>query len=258
MTLVIVTLMLVLLALAVGFVLLLLGAVAAIFKLVEAMPWLLILLGAWVLLLARRSGRRDARAGPVARAERRPAAGPALPQPAQPPESASAPAAGSRRELPIDVQVKVDQIRRKADLLQGYADRFPPFSYDLHLVQQTAAEYLPRTVEAYLALPGEDDPLVGPVGQIALQELKAQLSLLDAKLDEIAQNLQQQDLDRLLANRRFLEERFRRDENGFQVQGTGLQEDQAGFQLPGSRLQEDGQVSEVAGATARLPRPPGT
>jgi len=105
--------------------------------------------------------------------------------------------------------VKVEQIKRKADLLLEYADRFPPFSQDLHIVRQTAADYLPRTVDAYLKLPGSDDPVIGATGKTALDELKAQLNLLDSKLDEIAEDLQRQDLDRMLANRRFLEERFK-------------------------------------------------
>jgi hypothetical protein len=113
-----------------------------------------------------------------------------------------------RRELPIDVQVKAEQIQRKADLLLGYADRFPPFSQSLHIVRQTAADYLPRTIEAYLALPGLSDPIVPTTGRTALTELRAQLQLLDVKLDDITLDLQQQDLDRMSANRRFLEERF--------------------------------------------------
>jgi hypothetical protein len=113
------------------------------------------------------------------------------------------------RELPIDVQVKVEQIRRKADMLLEYADRFPPFSQDLHIVRQTAADYLPRTVEAYLKVPGDQEPVIRATGKTALEELKEQLQLLDAKLDEIAEALQRQDLDRMMANRRFLEERFK-------------------------------------------------
>ena len=103
----------------------------------------------------------------------------------------------------------MEQIRRKADLLLGYADRFPPFSQDLHIVRQTAAEYLPRTIAAYLALPGDDDPPVAASGKTVLQELMEQLQLLDSRLDDVAHDLQRRDLDRLLANRRFLEERFR-------------------------------------------------
>ena len=51
-------------------------------------------------------------------------------------------------------------------------------------------------------------PLKTADGKTARQELKAQLDLLDTKLDDIAQDLQRQDADRLLANRRFLESRF--------------------------------------------------
>lgn len=112
------------------------------------------------------------------------------------------------RELPIDVQIKAEQIRRKADMLLSYADRFPPFSQSLHIVRQTAADYLPRTLQAYLTLPGLSDPVVPTTGRTALTELRAQLHLLDARLDEITLDLQQQDLEKMSANRRFLEERF--------------------------------------------------
>ena len=123
-----------------------------------------------------------------------------------------------KAELPIDLQVKVEQIRRKVDVLLGYADRFPPFSQDLHLVRQTASDYLPRTVNAFLSLSPEnvDRPLGNGSGRTARDELRAQLDLLDSKLDEIAQDLQRQDADRLLANRRFLESRFgSRDSKSF-------------------------------------------
>ena len=94
-------------------------------------------------------------------------------------------------------------------MLLGYADRFPPFSQDLHMVRQTAADYLPSDCGGLPGAAGRDDPVVAATGKTALDELRAQLQLLDAKLDEIAQDLQRQDLDHLLANRRFLEERFR-------------------------------------------------
>jgi hypothetical protein len=47
-------------------------------------------------------------------------------------------------------------------------------------------------------------------GRTPLQELKEQLHLLDSKLDEIAEDLQRQNYDRLLINRQFLEARFGR------------------------------------------------
>lgn len=210
----------VLLALALFAVMLGFAVAAIVAVAIKLLPVFLIILGAWLLLRAIRGPRhgRHSRAdernwqrewsaqqqGPMPRHR------PSQPaRAAQAPQSSARPAAPPRRELPIDVQVKVDQIQRKADMLLGYADRFPPFSQDLHIVRQTAADYLPRTVEAYLKLTGTHDPVVTATGRTALDELRSQLTLLDSKLDEIAQDLQRQDLNRMLANRRFLEERFR-------------------------------------------------
>jgi len=199
------------------------SAVIAVAATVAAhiVPLLLILAGLWLVARAvggsgdRRRHRPDPRASgrgpyrlrptpaqhPQAQ-QRPPARPPATPQPARPP----------RRELPIDVQVKAEQIRHKAGLLLTYADRFPPFSRHLYIVRQTASDYLPRTLAAYLAVPGTDDPIVRSTGRTALEELRAQLAMLDASLDAITQGLQQRDLDGLAANRRFLEERFAPDD----------------------------------------------
>jgi len=200
-------------ALLILFVLVLLpimGVAAVVFGVVREMPWILILLGLWILLRPHVGSRRQRRSDVSYRERRRrhqeaPSVSAAQPVVA----TVEAKVVPTKRELPIDVQVKVDQIKHKADMLLGYADRFPPFSHDLHLVRQTAADYLPRTLDTYLALPGTADPVVDGGGSTALMELRAQLDLLDSKLDEIAQDLQRQDLDRLLANRRFLEDRFR-------------------------------------------------
>src|SRR3954454_9385783 len=175
-----------------------LAAVVAV--LVKLGPILLILLGIWLLARAlfgpgdRQQRRADRRARPAADRRHRTAAVVARPT-AQPIRTELSPRPAPRRELPIDVQIKANQIRHKADMLLGYADRFPPFSQDLHIVRQTAGDYLPRTVDAYLRLPGVDEPLVASRGKTALDELREQLELLDSKLDEIAQDLQRQDLE---------------------------------------------------------------
>jgi hypothetical protein len=180
-------------------------------------PVLLIALGVWMFWHedGRHARRQRGAAGPRA-FQNRPSAD-WRHKPAQSPKADQRPAAASdprqlrQGELPIDVQVKVEQIRRKVDVLLSYADRFPPFSQDLYLVRQTASDYLPRTIEAYLALQkraGATDKPLSVGGKTPYQELKSQLDLLDARLDDIAQDLQRQDADRLLANRRFLEERF--------------------------------------------------
>jgi hypothetical protein len=111
--------------------------------------------------------------------------------------------------LPADVQAKVGEIRQEIlDLLPHAAD-FPGDSQDLFVLQRTATDYLPTTLEAYLALPTTyATRRVVQDGKTPLQVLKDQLELLDAKMDEIGDAVHRQDSDRLLVQGRFLEERF--------------------------------------------------
>lgn len=200
--------------LAVLALLLVLGAIAVAFAAVHVLPVLLILAGIWLLVKATRGSGGHQQAWAASRPKPQPEPRRAPSRPVGPAGQQPRRDAEPRRVLPIDVEVKAEQIRRKADLLLGYADRFPPFSHDLYLVRQTAADYLPRTLAAYLALPGRDDPTVPTTGATALQELRAQLQLLDSKLDDITANLQRSDLERLAANRRFLDDRSRPGESG--------------------------------------------
>src|SRR5688572_16427109 len=81
-------------------------------------PWILILIGVWMLVAPRR-GRNHRRWHQAAPA--RPAA-PTQPAAAAAPVAEPPPApAKPKRELPIDLRVKVEQIKHKADVLQGYA-----------------------------------------------------------------------------------------------------------------------------------------
>ncbi len=139
------------------------------------------------------------------------------PSPPTAPEPSPAPASppDPLERLPLGARVMVEQIRHKAALLLQHADRFPVGSKDLFVLRRTTEEYLPATLDAYLALsPEYDDRPVAPDGRTGLQVLRDQLRLLDAKLDEIADDLQRQNVDRLLANERFLEEHFGRRSHG--------------------------------------------
>jgi hypothetical protein len=128
----------------------------------------------------------------------------------RPPAQAPTPPRGDPADrLPLTVRVKVEQIRRKAEMLLENQERFPSASRQLFVLRRIAAEYLPATIDAHHALAGDDRP-VTPDGRTALRVLRDQLDLLDSKLDEIADDLQRQNADRLLANERFLEEHFGR------------------------------------------------
>ena len=195
-----------------------------------AWPWLLIGLGMW--LFWREDGRHHRarrhrlvwETGSVRHGHKSERREPPAERPQTAEKKRSATRLPKEPELPIDIQVKVEQIRRKVDVLLGYADRFPPFSQDLYLVRQTASDYLPRTIDTYLTMskPAAEKPLSAS-GKTAHEELKAQLDLLDSKLDDIAQDLERQDTDRLLANRRFLEQRFgMREAQPFQDGRAGI------------------------------------
>ena len=76
-------------------------------------------------------------------------------------------------------------------------------------VRATATTYLPDTLNAYLAVPAayrNTAPIEG--GKTARQIVVDQLTVLAAKMREIAQNAASDDAQALLANGRFLKERF--------------------------------------------------
>lgn len=199
---------------ALGVVVVLLAIVTALVAAAGiTVPWLLFGVIIWAVFAAHRGGRRHGlpRYAPPRHTAQPPAASPRRMFRPTSPEPRSRTVAQRGSPLPIDVQVKVDQIKRKVDVLLAYAPHFAPFSSDLHIVRQTTADYLPRTIQAYLALPASSrDDVSSGSGKTALQELKEQLDLLDAKLNSIAEDLERRNLDELAANRRFLEERFGR------------------------------------------------
>jgi hypothetical protein len=112
--------------------------------------------------------------------------------------------------LPAAAEKQADRIRRKAAVLSQHSDRFPLGSKDLYVVQHTASDYLPATVGAFQEVPSWSVDTPAADGRTPLQMLASQLDLLEAKLDEIAENVRKQRVDNLLANERFLEENFGR------------------------------------------------
>jgi hypothetical protein len=112
-------------------------------------------------------------------------------------------------KLPPAAQAKLQNI---SDTIMGilphYAD-FPAGSPDLFVVGRTATDYLPSALQAYLNLPRAYAALHRmPNGKTADDVLVDQLTLLASKMDEVADAVHKKDSDALLANGRFLEEKF--------------------------------------------------
>ena len=77
------------------------------------------------------------------------------------------------------------------------------------MVGRTATDYLPSALQAYVSLPRAYATLHKMQnGKTADQILGEQLTLLAAKMNEVADAVQKKDSNALLANGRFLEERF--------------------------------------------------
>jgi hypothetical protein len=113
--------------------------------------------------------------------------------------------------VPADVLAKVQNIQQIILGILPRSGALPPGSPELFVVERTATDYVPTALESYLNLPrayATLHPVQG--GKTAKQVLLDQLSLLESKMAEVAEDVHRNDTDRLLANGRFLEERFGR------------------------------------------------
>ena len=116
-------------------------------------------------------------------------------------------------KVPDDVLGKVSAIQDTITNLLPRLERLPPGSEDLYIIQRTALEYLPATLESYLNLPKAYATLRQvDNGKTPAQLLMDQLTLLETKINEISDDIARNDSDRLLANGRFLREKFGQSE----------------------------------------------
>jgi hypothetical protein len=113
--------------------------------------------------------------------------------------------------VPPEVMAKVLKIRQTILAILPRSGNFAPGSPELFVVERTATDYLPTSLQAYLNLPRAYATLHQVQdGKTPKQILLDQLTLLEAKMDEVADNVHRNDSDRLLANGRFLAEKFGR------------------------------------------------
>ena len=114
-----------------------------------------------------------------------------------------------RGKVPDDVMAKVLEIQQTILGILPKLDRLGPGSQDAFIVQKTATDYLPSTLSAYLNLPRAYATVHRlPDGRTAAQALLDQLTLLAGKIEEVADAVNKNDTDALLANGRFLEDKF--------------------------------------------------
>jgi hypothetical protein len=111
-----------------------------------------------------------------------------------------------------DVMAAYESIHRRMLMMLPRIGRLDGTSQDLHILHRTAGDYLPTAVRSYLSVVragAADRPL--PDGRTPRQAVLEQLRLIDARLADIDDALNRNDVDRLLAHGRFLEVRFGTD-----------------------------------------------
>ncbi len=112
-------------------------------------------------------------------------------------------------KVPDDVTVRVKHIAATVDDSLKRASALGEGGEDLFGLVRTATDYLPTALQAYLDLPrAYADRKVVSAGKTAKEILCDQLDLLVKKMDEIADDVNRADTDKLIAHGRFLAEKF--------------------------------------------------
>lgn len=115
-----------------------------------------------------------------------------------------------RGKVAADIYARVASIRDSI-LLTIPADGSGMDGADpsVHLIRQTALDYLPAALESYLALPASyADRQIVAGGSTPHAVLLQQLDLMDRKMREVADDIIRNDSEKLVAHGRFLAERF--------------------------------------------------
>jgi hypothetical protein len=113
------------------------------------------------------------------------------------------------KRLPDDLAAKVRAIH---DTILEIVPKVKASSIDrrdLFVLERTVTDYLPSTLNAYLTLPrAYADSRVVQDGKTPKDLLVAQLTLIEEKMQAISDAVSRDDLNKLLAQGRFLEDKF--------------------------------------------------
>ena len=112
-------------------------------------------------------------------------------------------------KVPDDVSARVKHIAATINDSLHRATVLGEGGEDLFGLVRTATDYLPTALQAYLDLPRTyADRKIVSDGKTAHDILCDQLDLLVTKMDEIADDVNRADTDKLIAHGRFLAEKF--------------------------------------------------
>jgi hypothetical protein len=111
--------------------------------------------------------------------------------------------------VPADVEDRVQRIATTITDILPRADALGAGSDARYVLAKTATDYLPSTLQAYLDMPRSyADNKVVTNGKTPHVLLCDQLDVLSEQMEEVSDAVNRSDIDKLLANGRFLDEKF--------------------------------------------------
>jgi hypothetical protein len=113
------------------------------------------------------------------------------------------------KRLPAELAATVGTIRETILEILPKVNASAIDRQDLFALERTVTDYLPSTINAYLILPrAYANARVVQDGKTAKDLLAEQLGLIEEKMQEISEAVSRDDLNKLLAQGRFLEDKF--------------------------------------------------
>jgi len=128
----------------------------------------------------------------------------------------------ARGRVAPDIQARVESIRDEIMVTTEGEGGRAAGDPTVHLIRQTALDYLPTALATYLALPrayAERRAVAG--GRTPHDVLLEQLNLMDSKMKDAADAILAHDSEKLLANGRFLADRFATSSLDLTASGAG-------------------------------------
>ena len=115
-----------------------------------------------------------------------------------------------RKRVAADVLAKVESIKQSIITVLPHLDEFDSSSYDIHVIRQTALDYLPEMLQTYLKLPTAYARFHAVRdGKTPKDLLLEQLDILDTEMKKVAIDVHKNDTQALINHGRFLKDKFR-------------------------------------------------
>ena len=116
-----------------------------------------------------------------------------------------------RKRVSAEVLAKVESIKESILTVLPRLAEFENSAYDIHVIRQTALDYLPQMLETYLKLPTAYARFHSiRNGKTPKDLLLEQLEILDAEMLNVVVDLHKNDTQALITHGRFLKDKFRK------------------------------------------------